>query len=230
MNLVKKYWHYIVIVLLLIFWFQSCENYKADISDLKVEMSLDSLDFENRKTKDGKLISSQEIKIVSDKNTMKRLVKEVNGLRNINRQIKATIHTELTNVLATPLDNKPTIIHDTTYVDSSVSVGSFMKLPQSYKVDNEWLGIYYTIDTSGNSKIDTALFVTKPIISFGYKDEGFIKNLVKKDIALVTYEDQNPYSTVKGLQNLEYKPNKKWYEKKLVWLGAGFLTGIIIVK
>ncbi len=65
--ILKKYGPYIVIGIILLCWFQSCQNQKHTISDLKTEMSIDSLDFVTQKDKDGKLIASQEVKIISDK-------------------------------------------------------------------------------------------------------------------------------------------------------------------
>ena len=228
-NLLKKYGPYIAIILILFFWFQSCENQKATISDLKTELSIDSLDFVNVVDSKNKLIAKQNIKIISDKNTMKRLVDEVEGVRKINKQIKATVHTKIIRVPVSSIGGEPEVKRDTTTrEDSTQTIDHFMKLPQSYAINNEWFGFQYSIDTNGQSIIDTALFVTKPIVSFGYKDQGFVKNVLKQPIPVVTWQDQNPYSEVKGLQNLEYKPKIKWYQRKGVAMAVGFVGGVYV--
>lgn len=215
----------------LLFSMRGCYDRGVKLDDLETQISIDSLDFIVRTSKDGAKIAEQEVKIISDKNTMKKLVSEVNGLREINTQVKATTITKIVNVESEPTGGELTIIHDTTYIDSSLIRNSYLKLPQSYKtLKSEWVSISYTITKSGVSIVDSASFVSKPIITFGYKDEGFVKNLLKKDVPIVSYQDQNPYTEVQGLQNLEFQPKKKWYQRKTVWMGAGVVIGIILTK
>jgi len=223
MELIKKYLPYIVIIIILFFWFQSCENQKAKINDLKTEMSIDSLDYVTLKDKSA----LQEVKIISSAKKMKELVEEVEDVRKINRQIKATVRTRIVKVDAEPITKIKTV-HDTIRDSSGVKIKHFLKLPQAYRVKNDWVAIQYNIDTLGQSVIDTATFITKPVITFGYKDQGFVKNVFKSNVPVVSYKDKNPYSTVQGLQNLEFKPKTKWYQRKIVWMGAGFVSGIYI--
>ena len=227
MEKIEKYIPYLILIGVCFFWFQSCENQKAKISDLKTEASLDSLDFKLQKDKFGKKVALQDKKIVMDRKTMKRLVSEVAGLRKINAQVKATVKTEFVNIYTLP---EKEVVIKRIYLKDSASIENFMKLPQSFNYKSEWFKMKYSIDTLGKSLIDSAAFITKPIISFGYKDEGLIKNVFKKSVPVVTYKDENHFSNVEGLQNLEFKPKIKWYERKIVYFGAGIIGTFFILK
>ncbi len=227
--MIKKYWSYIVILILIVCWFQTCQNKNSTISDLKAKSSIDSLDFVVQKTKDGKLIASQEVKIIGDGNTMKKLVGNNEYLRNINRQVKVTTHTLATNLKAEPT-TPVKVIHDTVTIDNTKKITHFLKLPQSFAYTNKWIDIQYSIDTLGESIIDTALFINKPKMTFGDKKENFVKRLFTSPTATVTFEDENKYTKVKGLQSLEYKPKPKLYQRKGVWGVAGIVLGFVLKK
>ena len=59
-------------------------------------------------------------------------------------------------------------------------------------------------------------------ISVGIKSQG----IFKKPLPIVSVEHSNPYIKTTGLGNVVIKDEKKFYDRKLFWLAAGFVSGV----
>ena len=239
-----------VIIVMAILWFQSCENLGAENSDLTAQLHSDSLAFRVEKAKDGGMIVKQKGMIINQAKTMKKLVTKVNGVNKEFAQLKASTRTESTNIAVEAIGETVTLlIHDT--VDNTPRW--FLRLPQSYGFEDNWRGVYYTIDTAGDSDVDRMWYVNKPLITFGYeksKDlKASIRDRIKKKIAsemeietlaklskfpinifgkltpVVAYQDANPYVQITSMQNLVFQPEKKWYQRKGLYFATGLIAG-----
>ena len=209
------------LIMICFMWFRSCEHKNATISDLRSTAEADSLKFVIQEDRSA----LQEEVIIKQKKTFKHLLKEVNGLRDANRQLKANVKTEVTALPVAAQNQKPKVITIRDTVPGQIP-GNFLRLPQSYGFEDNWKGIYYSIDSTGESQVDRMWFVNKPVITFGYEKKPFPGNIFSRRKPVVSYLDENPHSQIQGLQNYTFDPPVKWYKKKGVVFGFGVLSGI----
>jgi len=227
MKLLKKYFPYLIIILILYFWFNSCERKGSQISDLEAQMGADSTAFKRELDTKGREVFTQRSTIIKQKRTLRKLVDKVNGIKSVNSQLRATIRTEARNITLVP-DGEPEIIevHDTI----NTTPLHYLRLPQAYGFQDKWKGLYYKIDTLGNSEIETMWFVNQPLITFGHESRKFPHNIFGAKIPVVAYRDENPFAEITSMQNFIFKPEKKWYKRKSLYFGAGIVTGIFITS
>ncbi len=202
--------------------FLQCESGKQELKNQRAEFAYMTADYETEISKNGLEISTQKLIITSDKKTLVRMAKKYNQLHAIKTQVKTKVIVSIPKTKAIPLE--PIKIVE---IEKSEHV---LRLPQSYGVEDNYYSIYYTVNIDGNSYIDSASFTIEPTITIGYLDKGIIKNIFSKKELYVLFETNNPYSKTVNMSNINYKPSKKWYERKGLYYIGGLITGIIIVK
>ncbi len=253
-NMTQKAVLIIALVVLSIWSFNSCENHRNELSDVRASKSADSTAFIVEKTEDGRTIAIQQARIIKEKSTVKELVEKVNGVNKEYAQLKATVRTERTDIKTEAIGGEPEIleVHDT--IDNTPKW--FMRLPQEYRFEDTWTGVYYTIDTSGQSTIDKLVYMNKPLITFGFQKRKIIKqqlkdmveksiatdgqiamlarmtkfpqNIFGKQLPVVAYTDKNPHSNVTAMQNFIFEPEKKLLQRKGPYIIFAFIAGMYV--
>lgn len=216
----------IILIIVLILSWNSCQDQRSKISDLESKGSADSLNFI---TMEDRSVLQEEV-IIKQKKTFKELVEKVNGVTKENRQLKATVRTEVLALPVASIGGAPDVITLPAVHDTVQMPGRFLRLPMSYGFEDNWRGIYFSIDTAGESMVDRMWFVNKPLITFGYQERKGLDRIFGKRIPVVSYLDKNPYSQVKSIQNISFDPKKKWYQRKGLFFGLGFVGGLFTIN
>jgi hypothetical protein len=87
----------------------------------------------------------------------------------------------------------------------------------------EWYSFKYRIDSTG-FKISNFKIPNKQVIINGFQRKWFLG----KQTLTTEVTNTNPLITIKKVDVVTVVVPKKWHDSKLLWLGAGFVTGVII--
>ena len=189
------------------------------------------------KNKLGEEVVSQKILLIQkDKDLQKELLANSN-LNEITNHYKVKLSTLLTNVNAGWVTHRETgdgdggsdesltianakeLLHDSTKV---IPVGTkFMK-------DDKWFKIKGSIADNGIN-FDTISFLNEPTINVGWKRQPGFKGYFKKQEQTLEVINPNPYTSVIGLKNINFKERpKRFYETRLFSFGVGAVAATIV--
>ena len=162
----------------------------------------------------GEKLAEQEQVILSQKDAIAHNLLEIDKLKQINSQVKVRTITKIDSVFVPIIDTVERVVYDTTGF-------ALLKLPTKFGLENEFYSLYSTINSTG-MLIDSLSLYNRQVITIGFESNGIFKSPTPK--VLVTNE--NPYVSVNSLSNVVIKNDLKWYEKKAVWGGIGFVGGL----
>lgn len=210
-----KYWREVLIIVLglVVLSMAGCYRNQLHIAkqnDRNIVLMKDS--FNLIITKDGAKIYQQE-QIITDKNSeIAKLIIKVSGLKKINQQIKIKTTIRIDSIQI-PIDRPVYITVDSNF---------YLKVPIVFSdTTNKWYGFKGVIGSKGAINIDRLYMNSEPMITIGYKKKAF-KDLLKKDVPLVTYQDKNPYTTVTNMSNIKIEDSRK----KNIGIGVSIGYGI----
>jgi len=178
-------------------WALDYQNANGTVQTFKLDLS----------NKD-KVIATQEALIGSERNAKILAEQEARKYKSIAGVVKVKTEFVIKNV---PV---PYLKHDTVTVDGElcVPVGTMAALNTKY------YSIVATIDTN-NIRIDSLHIPVNFSLLWGKQKRGLFKAPVESYSLVV----DNPYISVKSMQNVTVKPKKP---KRLVWLLTGLALGI----
>lgn len=216
----------LVIVLLLVLLCLLVCGYvssRAELSHFKNQVS--KLDFKTQGYKEtiaenGCRIVEQEQLILSQKDGIALKILEIEKLKKIKSQVIVSTITKIDSVFIPFAETDTFIISNNNTGDST---GTYLRVPISFSIINEWYEIAGFVNTQGIN-LDTLSFRNKMKITIGSKSQG----LFKKSIPIVLMENENPYIQTTSMQNIVIKDELKWYQKKGLWFGVGVVVGVAI--
>jgi hypothetical protein len=92
-------------------------------------------------------------------------------------------------------------------------------------IHKDWFSLDYKADSTG-VVVENLKIPNEQIIITGFKRKWFFG----KQTAITEVTNTNPLVKNVDLKSYETTVPKKWYESKILWLGAGLITGALIVK
>lgn len=190
------------------------------ISDLQSKINLHNSrenEFVSKIDEQGRQIATQNQIIVNEKLAIEELKKENIKLKSVTANVKPKIKTTINDIQIS--FDEPISIH-------SIDTNTYIKVPVNFSdTSNKWYQVYGSIDTSGLT-IKSLSVLNELSITIGSEKQGFFKPA--KPVVIV--KNENPYSQTIKMNNIVVKNETKWYERKLVWFGAGIIATLLIVK
>jgi len=211
---------YIVIIIPLVYsiisTLQCNKNQSAKES---IQMASDSTyrSFVTIQKKDKTTITTQKALIMEKNEAIAMgLVRETN-LKKIKSQIRIIMETKF-DTIKIPFEK------DTSKTYPFIGLGCCNK---SFKMKERWFTISGFVDSSGIS-LDRPSFINEFQMTIGFKKKG-LAGLFNKELALVELINYNPYTSIKGFENVIIQNEKKWWERDIwkmlitgsagVWIG-----------
>jgi hypothetical protein len=204
----------VIILMLLLFSFKSCDDKQAAISDLETMIEYNG-QLVSRIAKDSATLVSQAQKIVQSDKLEAALVKEIKEMEMVKPtevvkyQTKTVVKTEIQ--LAEPV-----------YIDSF----PHLKLPRPFYKQDKHLTLGGTINRLGTLQIDSLIIPTSYTIAIGDTiRKGLINKIFKVSDPVVRIRVDNPNVQITSMSNFVVRKPPKWYESTPFKIGVGVLIG-----
>ena len=211
----NRLWLIGILVLGLFIWQSFSANmklreYKSQIIKFKDGEQV----FVEKLSKNGDKIAEQEQIILSQEDAIAHNLLTIENLKKVKSEVKIRTITRIDSVYVPIIDTVERLVYDTTGL-------ALLKLPTKFGLESEWYSLYSTINTDG-MLIDSLSLFNRQVITIGLESNGILKAPTPK----VIVTNENPYVSVNSLSNVIIKNDLKWYEKKAVWGGIGFVGGL----
>lgn len=225
-----KIWHIIALTLILAASFylgrgkyrSEADRVSAALYEARQEMMDDSIDY--TKTINGmeRRVSEAEAIVVQSDRELRRLESEYERIKKLRlKDLKSISDLNLeVNILREKLELKDTVfvtIKDTI----SDQMHDYVRVPLRADMNDRWTDLSILIDRDSSSY---NLYIDVPLHGvIGYKRNG----LFQKKTPVSVLDTPVPYVNINKNNVIFVDPDPKWYEKKVFWLGAGGLAGVI---
>jgi hypothetical protein len=204
----------VIILILLLFSFKSCDDRQAALSDLETMIEYNG-QLVSRIAKDSATLVSQAQKIVQSDKLEAALVKEIKDMEMVKPtevvkyQTKTVVKTEIQ--LAEPV-----------YIDSF----PHLKLPRPFYKQDKHLTLGGTINRLGTLQIDSLIIPTSYTVAIGDTiRKGLINKIFKVSDPVVRIRVDNPNVQITSMSNFVVRKPPKWYESTPFKIGVGVLIG-----
>jgi hypothetical protein len=204
----------VIILMLLLFSFKSCDDRQAALSDLETMIEYNG-QLVSRIAKDSATLVSQAQKIVQSDKLEAALVKEIKDMEMVKPtevvkyQTKTVVKTEIQ--LAEPV-----------YIDSF----PHLKLPRPFYKQDKYLTLGGTINRLGTLQIDSLIIPTSYTVAIGDTiRKGLINKIFKVSDPVVRIRVDNPNVQITSMSNFVVRKPPKWYESTPFKIGVGVLIG-----
>lgn len=145
-------------------------------------------EFTVERDKHGMEIAKMRQIELRDKDNIKRLMQEVEGLK-VKSQVRVVTNTVI---------KKDTVFYpDSIYVE--IEGSRYLQLPFVFSEHGRWFGYKFTVDSNFVAR-DTLYFVSEPVISYGWKKNKWHQFFKPKE-GYVAYQDNNPDAHVVDFKN-----------------------------
>jgi hypothetical protein len=204
----------VIILILLLFSFKSCDDEQAALSDLETMIEYNG-QLVSRIAKDSATLVSQAQKIVQSDKLEAALVKEIKDMEMVKPtevvkyQTKTVVKTEIQ--LAEPV-----------YIDSF----PHLKLPRPFYKKDKHFTMGGEINRLGTLQIDSLIIPTSYTVAIGDTiRKGLINKLFKVSDPVVRIRVDNPNVQITSMSNFVVRKPPKWYESTPFKIGVGVLIG-----
>jgi len=204
----------VIILILLLFSFKSCDDRQAAMSDLETMIEYNG-QLVSRIAKDSATLVSQAQKIVQSDKLEAALVKEIKEMEMVKPtevvkyQTKTVVKTEIQ--LAEPV-----------YIDSF----PHLKLPRPFYKKDKHFTMGGEINRLGTLQIDSLIIPTSYTVAIGDTiRKGLINKLFKVSDPVVRIRVDNPNVQITSMSNFVVRKPPKWYESTPFKIGVGVLIG-----
>jgi len=224
MNTYKRYLFFtlaILFVLLLAWGGISVRKQFKHYESQMLKFELKEQVFTKQTDEQGRQIIQQEQIILTQKQAIKHGLLEIDRLSKVKSQVKIVSRTKLDSVFV------PFTLTETDSIFISDTINA-ISVPKEFKLSDKWYSLAGTINKRG-VLMDSISFVNDMRISIGYKKQKLIKRVFASPIPIVDVQNENPHTEIIGLNNIVIQENKKFYNKKAFWFGAGFVGGIFLI-
>ena len=206
---IKPYIPYVASVLMIFLYLQQCNDNNKERADWKYEKFMykhNERTLVRDTTKKGKIITSQELLIVTKDTEKEMLLVENQRLKDIKSEVRVITKTKLKEVMI-PYDK------------TDVSVGK-----KIFRVQDKWYGVSGKVLDSG-VMIDSMSFKNELVVTIGEKKNG----MFKKRTPVVDILNKNPYSSTDEVYNVVIEPNpKKFWQKRGFQMGMSAVVGTVV--
>lgn len=222
----------LIVVLALLLLYTCNRSNKIETSSTVKSLALEAMakHYVTKTNKLGETVNLQQTLIFDrDKSIEKELAKN-SELEKINTQINITTDTKINNILVKYSGNVTTGSVVIKYVDSSGtnkdSTADCIAVGTKFSDSTKWYALNGMITKTGVN-ISSLSSVDSTTYNLGMQRRSGLKGYFQNWDPTLEVIHSNPYVKTKSLQNITLKDKPKWYEKKLVWGGAGLTLGII---
>jgi hypothetical protein len=204
----------VIILMLLLFSFKSCDDKQVALSDLETMIEYNG-QLVSRIAKDSATLVSQAQKIVQSDKLEAALVKEIKEMEMVKPtemvkyQTKTVVKTEIQ--LAEPV-----------YIDSF----PHLKLPRPFYKKDKHFTMGGEINRLGTLQIDSLIIPTSYTIAIGDTiRKGLINKIFKVSDPVVRIRVDNPNVQITSMSNFVVRKPPKWYQTTGFKIGVGVLIG-----
>ena len=202
-----------VVVILLSFQILSD---RADFKSFKSQIARykkGELEYQEVINKNGDKIIEQQQIILTQKDAIEQGLLQVEKLKRVNSQTRVVTEVVLDTIVITHVD---TMLK---FVDGN----SYLRLPQNYRFNDEFMSLDAKIDEVGLN-LDNISIQNENIITIGYKRYGLFKPLTP----IVEVRNTNPYIVTQSVSNVVIEKKVDFLHDKKTWGMAGFVLGLLI--
>jgi hypothetical protein len=223
----------IVAILILLLCISGCSAWKnySKLKDYEKQIkkfTLNEQGFELLRTNDGKLIAQQQQIILTHKQAIDNGLIAYLKLKKLKSQVRVSTITQLDSIFVPFIPDSLVTVYDTVYLDTTTHL-STIQVPKKFSLIEDYYSIGGKVKKDGLI-VDSLKIFNQTHINIGLKSQG----IFKKPLPVVMVDHTNPYVKTSGLGNIIIKDEKKFYDRKLFWLGVGLIGGItttaLIVK
>jgi len=211
-NKVITYALMLVVVLLSIQIFSDRSEFKSFKTQI-ARFKKSELEYQEVIDKNGDKIIEQGQVILTQKDAIQQGLLKVDKLKRVNSQTRVITEVVLDTIIITHVD---TMLK---FMDGD----SYLRLPQQYRFNDEFMSLEAKIDEVGLS-LDNISIQNENIITIGYKRYGLFKPLTP----IVEVRNTNPYIVTQSVSNVVIEKKVDILHDKKTWGFAGFLLGILI--
>lgn len=184
-------------------------NYKAQMQ----KFTLENQSFKEEIDKNGDLIIQQEQIILSQKDAIAQNLLDINRLKDVSSQVNVVTNTIIDTIVVSHTD---TIVE---YFNG----GAYLKLPQKYDYESEFLNVNAVISQSG-LQLNSINIQNKASITIGFKSQG----LFKPKLPIVDLHNSNPYIKTQSVSNVVIEKEENFFTDKKTWGAVGIFLGLLI--
>lgn len=217
---------------IVIYMYLKVQTLESDLSGANQTIANVHGEFDSYRKNTGEQIATQKQVIVSQKQAIE------SGLLNI-KQLKADSLKKVQTIIKLEstiaikdktiaaykdsLSNKPP---DVIVVDST----RYAAIPFTLKDSDEWFRLDIKVDVP-HSTIRELYFKNAVSIFVGHKGTGsWFKDIFTRPVAVVQYQNENPYTKLDAMYNVTVKNPPKFYQTNAFWAGVGSVATYVILK
>tara|TARA_R100001244_G_scaffold18708_1_gene19548 strand:- start:49 stop:693 length:645 start_codon:yes stop_codon:yes gene_type:complete len=184
-------------------------NFKQQIAKFKKT----ELAYQEEVNKEGDRIIEQEQIILSQSDAIEQGLLEIGRLKRVNSQVHVVTNTIIDTIIVSHVDTVVQVING----------NSYLKLPQSYSFNDEFINLNAKINEIGLN-IDNITIFNESTITVGYKRIGFLKPLSP----VIQIKNTNPYMLTQSVSNVVIEEKTDLLHDKRAWGVVGLFLGILI--
>jgi type II secretory pathway pseudopilin PulG len=197
LSFIRQEWREALIVILLVIVGLSlpqCRQNKQEATQAfqNLETAKDST--RTQRLADSSTIATQNQVIVANQAQLNALTQKIVGLENVKAQVLYK------TIFAAP-PSIGVIAAPAYYTDSTADKQQYLKVPASFRFDNEWYQQAGTILGNGTVRLDTLRVSMQTSVTFGDAAHKWYQ-LFKPWQPVVSVREANPYATIYGLENV----------------------------
>ena len=202
----------VVVILLSIQIFNDRSDFKSFKSQIS-RFKKSELEYQEVIDKNGDKIIEQQQIILTQKDAIEQGLLQVEKLKRVNSQTRVVTEVVLDTIVITHVD---TMLK---FVDGN----SYLRLPQNYRFNDEFMSLDAKIDEVGLN-LDNISIQNENIVTIGYKRYGLFKPLTP----IVEVRNTNPYIVTQSVSNVVIEDKVDFLHDKKTWGFAGFVLGVLI--
>jgi hypothetical protein len=212
----------LLVVLGIVIAFLVWRNYngRVRLSSFKNELSkfhIEKQFFKETITKDSLKLAEQSQVILSQKDAIRLGVLEIDKLKKVKSQVRT--------VTKIKVDSFFVEFHDTLLLKDTIYPKGFLAVPKRFKYAEQYFN-FDGIVLTDKLLVDSFKLHNEMKLTIANKRNGFFN----KSTPVVQLENSNPYINTLDMNNVVIKKDKKFFDRKVFWVGVGILGTYIIVK
>jgi hypothetical protein len=213
--MVNKVTTYVLVFVVILLSFKVFSD-RSEFNSFKSQISRfekGELEYQQIIDKNGDKIIEQGQVILTQKDAIEQGLLKVEKLKRVNSQTRVVTEVVLDTIVITHVD---TMLK---FVDGD----SYLRLPQNYRFNDEFMSLEAKIDEVGLS-LDNISIQNENIITIGYKRYGLFKPLTP----IIEVKNTNPYIVTQSVSNVVIEKKVDIFHDKKTWGMAGFVLGVLI--
>lgn len=183
----------------------------------------------NEKNRIANNLEASQTNVSTYKNHLGTITSSLRTATITNKELRKTINDTVAGLIKKFSTVKTITQFKTNTVFDTIKVEFKTKIPCEFSLNDsikeQWYSFNYNLNAEG-LKINKLLIPNEQIVVTGYKRKWFLG----QQIATTEITNTNPNVIVNQIKATEVIVPKKWYENVFIWLGAGAITGALIVK